>query len=462
MKNTSRLRSAIEMEMAKQGYNFSTLSEKSGINRGVFSAILNSTPPKPVSFHQLTMITQALDMPEDWLFDDYVGECFYGGKPNRRRIEPFLLACSKQGRTDLIRQVLKRLLEDLKYVSFIFEKAEELFVAGKFAESVPFYEAVIEHEKHQHSTRLSVSQYRLWRTRLSEDSEENLKVSVQFEPFRCLLPDWLKLDALLRLCNLYDDLGKYTEMEIFADEMFETASHLYEKLKKGGNKSPKAEPQLFPARPLVFYYASALLQKQLALIGQERYEEAKPYGEQYGNLDDFEILDDEEGRTEVEIFKVFALGNRLELELMLGNFSVLPEYAAYMNNHPNETPQGLLTLVKAANRHDANVDELLNEYYVPLETYLAQRPDSYYPENVIRSTYAGLHYQLAIYHHRSGRRSESAAHVRACWELSQALNNQQHFRQLASLLALSPMFLPDHFVKNENKTSMTKIEESRS
>ncbi|WP_172256107.1 helix-turn-helix domain-containing protein [Saccharibacillus deserti] len=441
MEKSFKLRLAIEKEMAKQGYNFSTLSEKSGLNRGVFSAILNNTPPKPVSFHQLETLTTALGMPPGWLFDEYVGECFYEGKPNRRRIEPFLLACSELGRTDLVRSVLKRLLEDLKYVPFVFEKGEELFMAGKSVQSAPFYESVIEHEKHQRSARLSVSHYRLLRARLGDDGEENLKAAVQFEPFRSLLPGRLKLDALIRLSNLYYELGKYPEMEAAADELFEAASKQYEEMRRTGMQSLPDDPPTLPNKSLVFYYGSALLHKQLALIGQGRYEEARPYGERYGNLENFEIMDDD-GRTEVARFKVFAAGNALDLELLLGNFSILPQYAEYMDLYPNESLLGLVNLVEAANRYEADIDGLLEERYVPLDTYLAQRPDNYYPEPIVRSTFASLHYHLAIYHRRRGRPAESAAHVRECWQLSQELNNQQHFRQLASLLSLPPMFMP--------------------
>lgn len=442
MEKSFKLRLDIEKEIAKQGLNFSTLSEKSGINRGVFSAILNSRPPKPISFHQLDTITKALDMPPGWLFDEYVGECFYEGKPNRRRIEPFLLACSELGRTDLVRDVLKRMLEDLKYVPFVFEKGEELFMSEKLAQSVPFYESVVEHEKHQRSVRLSVSQYRLFLARLGEDGEENLKAAVQFEPFRSLLPNRIKLDALLRISNLYYELGKYIEMEETADELFVVSSRLYEQVRSGDQEACENEPRPLKIHPLVFYYGSALLHKQLSLIQQGRYEEAKPYSERYGNLDEFEVMD-EVGRKEVENFKVFALGNTLDLELKLGNFSILPLYSEYMDRYPNEKALCLLNMVEAANQYKTDIDRILEERYVPFNTYMAQRTNNYYPEQIVRSTFANLHYHLAVYYNRRGRRSESAAHVRSCWQLSQEMNNQQHFRQLASLLSLTPMFVRD-------------------
>ncbi|MDO3410138.1 hypothetical protein QWJ34_10230 [Saccharibacillus sp. CPCC 101409] len=439
MEKSFKLRAAIEREMSRQGYNFSTFSDKSGINRGVFSAILNSTPPKPISFHQLKTITEALGKPADWLFDDYVGECFYDGRPNRRRIEPFLLACAELGRYDLLREVLNRLLEDLKYLPFVFDTGESLFMAGKFKASAPFYKNVIDHEKHQHAERLSISQYRLFRTRLGEDGEENLKAAVQFECFRSALPERLRLDALLRLGNIYYELGKFAEMEKMADELYETARNVYDEERKGAPAAPaENEPRPLPVKPLVFYYGSALLHKQLALIEQERYEEAKPYSAMYGDLSGFEGLDDE-GRTEVELFKVFAHGNGMDLELLTGNFSVLPEYAAYMDSHPHEVVLCLVILVEAANKYDADVDDLLGRYFEPIERYLEQRPDSYYPEAVTRSTFASLHYQLAVYEQRRGRRDQSSRHVRECWKLSQELNNQQHFRQLASLLSMPPM-----------------------
>ncbi|MCQ4088073.1 helix-turn-helix transcriptional regulator [Saccharibacillus sp. JS10] len=440
MEKSFKLRSTIEQEMARQGHNFATLSEKSGINRGVFSAILNSSPPKPISFHQLATITEALNMPPGWLFDEYMSECFYDEKPNRRRIEPFLLACAELGRTDLIHCVLKRLLEDLKYLPFVFETAECLFMSGKILQSISFYEVVAEHEKHQHSLRLCISRYRLFRARLGEDGEENLKLAVQFEPFREFLPISLKLDAQLRISNLYYELGKYTELEHMADEFFETALNRYNELRSPDFKDTEPDFKTIPDKSLLFYYGSALLLKQLSLIEQERYEEALPYSEMYGDLSDFEITDDDT-KQEIENLKIFALGNSLHVELMLGNFDVLDRYIKYMDDFPNEALLCLVNVIRAANRHNVDIDSLIEERYVPLDIYLEEHPDGYYPLRITRSTFASLHYHLAVYYHRQGRREQSSAHVRACWKLSQEMNNQQHFRQLASLLSLPPKFV---------------------
>lgn len=80
MKHTPTIRSTIETELKQRGYTFSSFSKISGINRGTFSTMLNSNPPKPISVRQMDLITKALGYPEGWLYELYIDECFHEGK----------------------------------------------------------------------------------------------------------------------------------------------------------------------------------------------------------------------------------------------------------------------------------------------------------------------------------------------------------------------------------------------
>ncbi len=64
MEHTPTIRSKIETELKQRGYSFSGFSKISGINRGTFSTMLNSNPPKPISVRQMDLITKALGYPE--------------------------------------------------------------------------------------------------------------------------------------------------------------------------------------------------------------------------------------------------------------------------------------------------------------------------------------------------------------------------------------------------------------
>ncbi|MCY9773981.1 DNA-binding protein, partial [Paenibacillus larvae] len=68
----------------------------------------------------------------------------------------------------------------------------------------------------------------------------------------------------------------------------------------------------------------------------------------------FEILD-EQGKKEVNNFSLWASANKYSVELMLGNVSVLDEYANYLSERPNDIPEGLLMITQAANAHGFSI-----------------------------------------------------------------------------------------------------------
>ncbi|MCY9526238.1 DNA-binding protein, partial [Paenibacillus larvae] len=82
-----------------------------------------------------------------------------------------------------------------------------------------FYEEVIEEEKYNHSDRLAISHYRIFRATIGANAEENYKAVIRFEDFRKKLPEAFQLDALLQLANVCLSLGKWNLTEQFADEL---------------------------------------------------------------------------------------------------------------------------------------------------------------------------------------------------------------------------------------------------
>ncbi|MDT2288008.1 hypothetical protein P7H17_20800 [Paenibacillus larvae] len=55
---------------------------------------------------------------------------------------------------------------------------------GLVEESLLFYEEVIEEEKFNHSERLAISHYRVFRASIGSDADENFKAVIRFEGFR--------------------------------------------------------------------------------------------------------------------------------------------------------------------------------------------------------------------------------------------------------------------------------------
>lgn len=432
METTMTLRSEIEKGIAELGLNFSSFGELSGINRGIFSAILNGSPPKPISLNQMEAITRAFGYPEGWMFDLYIEECFYDGKPNRRRVEPFLIRCAELGKMDCIREVLSRLLEDLKHVSMIFDIAENLFTSGKVKESLVFYECVVENEKYNHAERLAVSHYRIFRASLGEDNEQNLRAAMRFEPFCGKLPDHHRLDGLLKLANVYILLERWTEAEIYSEELMAFSHAVYESEKK---KIQKNKPySIIPTeRPLVFYYGQGFILKGTVLEYQERYEDAYLCIQGYEDLSNFGILDDA-GEQEVKNFKFYAEANKMNLGTLSGDISVIEKYADFLEKNSNERLLGLLAIVQSANKYYFEIDDIIARFSSFINEI--QNDQTPYNKTSILNRYTSLYYELSVYYARKNEYLLAISFSLQCLQISIKINNKNMFMRSVPLFEM--------------------------
>ncbi|MGW8443665.1 DNA-binding protein [Paenibacillus sp. S33] len=393
MENATTIRSEIEKELKLGGYTFNSFGQATGLNRGIFSAMLNGNPPKPISVRQMDLITKAFNYPEGWLYDLYVDECFYDGRPHWKRVKPFLIRCVEVGNLRCVEKVLSRLMEDLNHIPTIFALAEELYEEGKLKEAIPFYECVIENEKYQHSERLAISHYRIFSISVSESMERNLEAALRFVPFRNRVPLEYHLDGLLKLLNLYHNLHQWKEAERYADEL-RALTTIVCKSRETNKKSFTLKTE----RHLVVYYGQGYLMKGIALEKQERYEEAMKYISGYADLSWFEDLG-RIGQKEVEKFTLWANANQLSLKILMGDTSSLPMYIQFLKNNPPEILLGLLTIVESANKHGFLIEHILQQFSHELASFnneLSMKA-SYYKQSFSYDTYADLCYQLAIY-----------------------------------------------------------------
>ncbi|URJ50037.1 DNA-binding protein [Paenibacillus polymyxa] len=393
MENATTIRSEIEKELKLGGYTFNSFGQATGLNRGIFSAMLNGNPPKPISVRQMDLITKAFNYPEGWLYDLYVDECFYDGRPHWKRVKPFLIRCVEVGNLRCVEKVLSRLMEDLNHIPTIFALAEELYEEGKLKEAIPFYECVIENEKYQHSERLAISHYRIFSISVSESMERNLEAALRFVPFRNRVPLEYHLDGLLKLLNLYHNLHQWKEAEHYADEL-RALTTIVCKSRETNKKSFTLKTE----RHLVVYYGQGYLMKGIALEKQERYEEAMKYISGYADLSWFEDLG-EIGQKEVQKFTLWANANQLSLKILMGDTSSLPMYIQFLKNNPPEILLGLLTIVESANKHGFLIEHILQQFSHELASFnneLSMKA-SYYKQSFSYDTYADLCYQLAIY-----------------------------------------------------------------
>ncbi|PNQ85033.1 helix-turn-helix domain-containing protein [Paenibacillus polymyxa] len=433
MEHTPTIRSTIETELKQRGYTFSSFSKISGINRGTFSTMLNSNPPKPISVRQMDLITKALGYPEGWLYELYINECFHEGKGHWKRIKPFLLRCVELERKECIQKVLSRLTEDLSYVSTVFEFAEELHEGGKENEAVPFYECVIENERYYHSERLAVSQYRLFSCSLNKDLENNRQQAIKFAPFRKNLPDNLQLDALLKLANAYFQLDDCGTVIQYAEELRILATNIYQQQLGEKLKSREVKP-LNTERRLVVYYGQSFLLKGNAYEKQGLYQKALTFIPYYADLTGFEGLDDI-GRIEAEKFKMWAKANKLNLEILMGETESLPAYVELLRNNPPEILHGLLTIVESANVYNYPIDEILTLFAEKIDKFKELNTNiSYYHTNYNLITYSRFFLELSRYYFNTGAYLKAMDVMLKSFKASSQLNDKAYYIKSITLL----------------------------
>lgn len=428
MTNEPTIRSVIEQELERRGYSLNSFSSRSGINRGTLSAILNGNPPKPIAIRQLDLITEALEQPEGYYYPLYVDECVDSDQPNRRRVKAFLLRCAEVGQTECIKKVLDRIVDNLNYIPMIFDIGEELYEKGLREESRLFYNVVIESEKYQHSERLAISHYRIFRLSLGDDAEANLIAATRFELYLNRLPEGYQLEGFLQLTSVYFTLQKYDQAEIYADELRRLAEIVYSNYERAYNQSK--EFYFRAERQLVVYYGQGYLLKGVALQFQRRYEEIQEYIDGYADLSWFVGLDDM-GKQEVEKFKLYAKLNTYNLKVLLGDQSVIPEYIESVKKYPYEILPTLRVIVEAANIHGFFIDEVLVQF--DIDTELFDKMDNYYNKVVSKDRYLRLSYQLSVYYFRKKDFKEGIEKTLYALNYAIFLNNNNYFMKLVPM-----------------------------
>lgn len=418
----------IEDELDLQGLTLNDLAQRSGINRGILTKVFTSIPPKSLSINQLDLISLTLHKPEGWLYELYTIACFEEGRVHWKRLKAFLLRCVDLNRNEIIHDVLSRLMESTAHIPEIFDVAETLYAADQKKAAIPFYECVCDHEIKQHSERLAISQYKLFRARLGVDLNHNLEAALRYYPFRNRLSDHYMLDGLLQLANVFFTLHRWEEVFKICDEM--------KKIVQVHMNSKKKEP-LHTERHLVVYYAQSFMLKGNALEWMERYEEAVEFIAGYEDLHWFPDLG-ELGAREIARFQMFARGNRLNLLVLLGHKDILLDYIDFLNEYLDEWLPGLLTIMTAANRHKMNVDHILPQYQGRIHSIRsgANLQHTYYQSSSTLRRASLLFFELGVYEFDQHRFGMGIEWILEAFEKSIASNNKELSMQCAAYMEI--------------------------
>lgn len=393
MNDTISILSYFKRYMLQENLNLTTFARMAGINAGTLSSIINNN--KALTVDHLDRLTAVMNLPAGNFYEQYIQEYLTILTPNWRRFKPFIYRCAELHRLECIQNVLHLLLENLMYTPLLFEIAEDLFLQGKHEVAALLFENVAASEKHQHSERLALSQYRLFLIRLGADQEKNYQAAMQFEPFVERLDEIEQLDALRELINTYRSIRRWDKALDIAIKLNHLAKNQYALIhltKKSKKKSYKK-----PVRPLFFYVAFSNSFIGAAYYEQENYEQALQIAVDSADLSWVKETD-EETLYWKNLFYEWMQANILLTRLMAGEMDVLPEYVNYIESREEELPTGLWNIITAANRHNINVDHILAKFEKEISNLFQKKGSSIYDQKNINNQVVGLLSELTDYY----------------------------------------------------------------
>ncbi|ODA08105.1 helix-turn-helix transcriptional regulator [Paenibacillus polymyxa] len=428
MNITPTIRAELEQFLQQEGLTLSQFGQIAGMNRGIISSIV--TGNKSMSINQLDRITEAMGLPEGHFYDLFIENFIIDHPPNMRRIEPFLFRCAELDKLDAIRRVVGAIMDNLLYSPKLFEIAEGLLAQGRLEAALILYEGVAETERYQHSERLAICQYRIFKIQISDDQNQNVRAASIFEAFVERLDEIDQLDALKDLANVYRSLRKWDKVDEIARKMRAKAEIQYT-IKHQQNSREQTESSDKLSRPLFVYIAYADLLCANACEEQGNYEQALHYTYAYSNLD-WVRETDEDTQHWIGLFKHWSQANILAYRLLSGDVSVLHEYLNYIDESSDTIQEDrvtqLLNIMMAANRYELDLNDILKRFETEIGS-LSQRPlsDDMYTQQVIPEYSALCGYELAYYYLNHGLHYDGFNHLFCSMVKAHILNNETYF-----------------------------------
>ncbi|NWL86917.1 transcriptional regulator [Paenibacillus sp. 79R4] len=392
MSRTTTISAILNDFMIQEGLNLRKFAEQVGINIGSLSYILNEN--RTLKMEQLDRITAVMGLPEGYFYNQYYDEVIAGSPPNWRKIKPFLYGCVEVGNLDLLLKTVQQLLDNLIYSPHLFEVAEDLNKNNKKEAAIILYENVAQSERHQHSERLALCQYRLFMCELENNQEKNYQAALQFELFVDRLGEYDQLEALKDLANTYRALSRWNKLEEIAERLKQIAQFLYQ-------KGPKYDSDYKWHRPLFTYIAYANLLLGDVYEHKRDYEKTLQYIQLYNDLDWVKEQDEETVKWK-EKFQDWAKMNTMVTKLAAGDASVLADYLAYMESNHDEVLLSLLNIIEFANRYHFNIDDILQRFDIPSLIIKHKSLNKVYTRQIIGGHIARFNNELSSYYLNKG------------------------------------------------------------
>lgn len=415
------IREVLEDYLKREGRTINQFAEESGVNSGTLSNIINGN--RPIAMQQLDRITEGMGLPPGSFYELYIDECFLYSTPNWRRLRPFLYRCAELDKMDYIQQIVSAMMDNLSYSTALFEMAETFYKDGKRSVAVLLYKSVAEGEKYQHSERLALCQYRLFKAALCDNQDLNLQAAVQFESYVDRLDEVDQLDALKDLANIYSSLRRWDKVMELAKEMGVKAEIQY-KYRYGHKHSRRQEAFKEASMPLFSYILYSYVLCSHVWSERGEYDKALHYVSLYSDMS-WVQEDTERARQLVKQCKGWAVANGYLYRLMKGEIEVLPQYIQYVKQQEGELLPALFKILQAANYYQFNVDDILIRFEQDISGYEDQQGrNGTYNQQVLADRYTHFMAELAYYYMGRKKYEKGIKYVISSLEYSVKINSE--------------------------------------
>ncbi|MNW31591.1 hypothetical protein D3C74_85150 [compost metagenome] len=197
---------------------------------------------------------------------------------------------------------------------------------------------------------------------------------------------------LRELLNTYRSLRKWSEMDQFAQVLASKAEICHGLDYKIYEKDGKVSNSLYP--PFVYWAFAHLIQAEVCDANKD-HESALNHIRKYADLS-WVKQEDEITLKWKNQFKEWAVANTYVNRLMSGDASVIPEYIAYFSSKKEETLSVIDNIIKAANRYNFNVDDILEQFKAEIQSFLKEQIQlGVYTQQIITERFTHLSNELA-------------------------------------------------------------------
>ncbi|MNE49621.1 hypothetical protein D3C80_1441520 [compost metagenome] len=159
--------------------------------------------------------------------------------------------------------------------------------------------------------------------------------------------------------------------------------------------------------------------------------------------------------------EIFASANYINLEIKAGNCDRISEYVRFLEEHPGEIIEGLITLLESANRYHYFIDEILFKFSYEIEQYRNVDTDHWFTRQNITGSYSNepsynlrcsvFFQNFAVYNFRKGQHREGLKNLLYSMAMSVTLNSKDHIVNSMAMFELYRQFATEQQCQTYNK-----------